>query len=95
MATTKGCSNRKFCQKTFTRKMSDIRNKGALKIQQGRTGERETNKYPGFKLINPFIWEMHQSLHAIRTGFISITVNNNDKYIYFFFLGSQCGLSAF
>lgn len=26
---------------------------------------------------------MHQTLHAIRTGFISITVNNNDKYIFF------------
>lgn len=26
---------------------------------------------------------MHQILHAIRTGFISITVNNNDKYIFF------------
>lgn len=26
---------------------------------------------------------MHQTLHAIKTGFISIIVNNNDKYIFF------------
>lgn len=25
---------------------------------------------------------MHQTLHAIKTGFISIIVNNNDKYIF-------------
>jgi len=26
---------------------------------------------------------MHQTLHAIKTGFISIIVNNNDKYFFF------------
>lgn len=26
---------------------------------------------------------MHQTLRAIKTGFISIIVNNNDKYIFF------------
>lgn len=30
---------------------------------------------------------MHQTLHAIKTGFIFIIVNNNDKYIFILDLG--------
>lgn len=59
----------------------------------GQEGERETNKHTGFKLLNPCIWGMHPTLHAVKAGFISVTVNNNDKCILF--LGLSVGYRHF